>query len=231
MLKAKFLTAREGPFDLLESILWNDGYLLLPEHLERMQSSAEYFDFKFERGTVAKALEETERQFERGQRIKVRIQLERSGAMKVTHVRVEEPAGLEKIIISAIRVFSGDRFLRHKTTRRTLYEQQQAEALRRGYEEVLFLNESDEVTESANSNVFIEKDGQWLTPAVACGVLPGVYRRHLLETNPSAAERTLKLEDLAHADAIYLCNSVRGCRRVAVVLNDAPVDYRNSIFS
>ncbi len=124
-------------------------------------------------------------------------------------------------MISAKRVFSGDRFLRHKTTRRALYEQQYEEALRTGYDEVLFLNERCEITEGAINNVFIEKDGQWLTPPVTSGVLPGTYRRHLLETNPSAAERALKLEDLAAADAVYLCNSVRGCRKITLVLDDS----------
>ncbi|MGA2350528.1 MAG: aminodeoxychorismate synthase component I [Terracidiphilus sp.] len=220
MLKAKFLTRREEPFDLLESILWNDGYILLPQHLERMQSSAEYFEFKFERETVTAALEKLERHFERGLRIKVRVQLERGGAVKVTHVKAAEPAEIGRVLISAIRVFSGDRFLRHKTTRRALYEQQYEEALRAGYEEVLFLNERGEVTEGAISNVFIEKDGQWLTPPIVCGVLPGIYRRHLLETNPSAAERRLKLEDLACANAVYLCNSVRGCRKVTLIRDE-----------
>jgi para-aminobenzoate synthetase/4-amino-4-deoxychorismate lyase len=48
-------------------------------------------------------------------------------------------------------------------------------------------------------------------------LLPGIYRRHLLETKPAAAERTLQLEDLASADAVYICNAVRGCREVTVV--------------
>jgi branched-subunit amino acid aminotransferase/4-amino-4-deoxychorismate lyase len=69
---------------------------------------------------------------------------------------------------------------------------------------VLFLNERGEATGGAISNIFIEMDGQWLTPPVDCGALPGTYRRHLLETNQSAAEKTLKLEDLACADGVYL---------------------------
>jgi para-aminobenzoate synthetase / 4-amino-4-deoxychorismate lyase len=220
MLKAEFLTRCEEPFELLETILWSDGYILLREHMERMESSAEYFEFKFDRDTVTVALEKAETQFERGQRIKVRLQMESGGAVKVTHARATEPAGMEKVTISVKRVFSGDRFLRHKTTRRAQYEKQHKEALRKGYDEVLFLNERDEVTEGAISNVFVEKDGQWLTPPVACGVLPGTYRRHLLETNPLAAEQILKLEDLACADGVYLCNSVRGCRKVMIVHDD-----------
>ena len=95
------------------------------------------------------------------------------------------------------------------------------QARRQGYDEVLFLNERGEVTEGAISNIFIEKDGHWFTPPVSCGLLPGIYRRQLLETSP-AAERTLQLQDLVSADAVYICNAVRGCRKVTVVAPPIP---------
>ena len=48
LLKSEFLTRREEPFQLIESILWNDGYQLLLMHLERMETSATYFGFNFD---------------------------------------------------------------------------------------------------------------------------------------------------------------------------------------
>jgi len=216
LLKSEFLTRRDEPFQLLESILWNDGYSFLPLHLERMESSALYFGFDFDRNAMLLALDDERKRLPRGVRIKVRVLLERSGAIAISHAPVEQEAGGGKVILSSRRVFSGDRFLRHKTTRRQLYNQEYAQARRQGYDEVLFLNERGEVTEGAISNVFIEKDGHWFTPPVSCGLLPGIYRRQLLETGP-AAERMLQLQDLVSADAVYLCNAVRGCRRVTVV--------------
>ena len=217
LLKSEFLTSREESFQLLESILWNDGYSgVLPLHLERMESSAAYFGFNFDREAMVAALDEKSRQFPRGARLKLRVLLERSGALTLSHTPLEQEAGEGKVIVSESRVFSGDRFLRHKTTRRQLYDQQYAQARRQGYDEVLFLNERGEVTEGAISNVFIEAEGHWFTPPVACGLLPGIYRRHLLETKP-AAEKTLLLHDLVSADAVYICNAVRGCRKVTVV--------------
>jgi para-aminobenzoate synthetase / 4-amino-4-deoxychorismate lyase len=216
LLKSEFLTRRDQPFQLLESILWNDGYSLLPLHLERMESSAAYFGFHFDRKVILAALEDERKQLPCGARIKVRVLLERSGAVIISHAPVEEEAGSGTAIVSASRVFSGDRFLRHKTTRRQLYDQEYAQARQQGYDEVLFLNERGEVTEGAISNVFIEREGRWFTPPIACGLLPGVYRRHLLETRP-VAEESLQLQDLASADAVYICNAVRGCRKVTVV--------------
>jgi para-aminobenzoate synthetase/4-amino-4-deoxychorismate lyase len=218
LLKSEFLTRREEPFQLLETILWNDGYSLLPLHLERIESSARYFGFSFDPNAFLAALENVGKQLTSGVRTKVRLLLDRSGRLMVTHVPVTvEPAGIGKIMVSAVRTSSGDRFLRHKTSRRLLYDQQYEQALRQGCEDVLFLNERGEVTEGAISNVFIEKEGQWFTPPVACGLLPGIYRRHLLETKPATGEKALQLEDLAGADAVYICNAVRGCRKVTLV--------------
>jgi para-aminobenzoate synthetase/4-amino-4-deoxychorismate lyase len=216
LLKSEFLTQREESFQLIESLLWQDGYPLLALHLERLESSARYFGFAFERSAILSALDATARQLS-GARSKVRLLLDRTGAISVTHSLVAESKGPGKIKISDLRVASTDRFLRHKTTRRRLYEQQYEQARREGFDEVLFRNEHGELTEGAISNLFIEKDGQWLSPPLSCGLLPGVYRRHLLETLPHATERVLRMEDLASADAIYLCNAVRGCRKATLV--------------
>jgi para-aminobenzoate synthetase/4-amino-4-deoxychorismate lyase len=125
-------------------------------------------------------------------------------------------ASIGRVCISNLRTDPVDRMLYHKTTDRPLYAQAFADAVRDGYDDVLFLNRHGEVTEGAISNVFIEKDGRWLTPPIDCGLLAGVYRRHLLETRSEIEERVLSLDDLRDADAIYLCNAVRGLRRVEI---------------
>ena len=112
------------------------------------------------------------------------------------------------------RTSSTDVFFRHKTTHRPLYDRLFAEAQREGFDEVLFLNEKDEVTEGAISNVFVRLAGRLYTPPLGCGVLPGVFRRHLLDAVASTEERVLTLEDLQAASDVYLCNSVRGLRRI-----------------
>ena len=216
LLKAEFLTRREEPFQLIESILWSDGYSMLPLHLDRMELSAKYFGFHFDRISVDAALEKAKSQFPPGIRIKVRVLLERSGAVAISHAPAEAQALPQRVVISPMRVSSSDRFLRHKTTRRGLYDQQLTWARSQGYAEVIFRNEREEVTEGAISNIFIEKSGQWFTPPVECGLLPGIYRRHVLETRPAVVEKVLSLADLASADAVYLCNAVRGIRKVTV---------------
>jgi para-aminobenzoate synthetase/4-amino-4-deoxychorismate lyase len=125
-------------------------------------------------------------------------------------------APLGRVRIAPQRTDPDDPMLYHKTTHRPLYAQAFADALRDGFDDVLFLNLRGEVTEGAISNLFIEKDGRWFTPPIECGLLAGVYRRHLLETRPDIQERALHEEDLRTAAAIYLCNAVRGLRRVEI---------------
>ena len=48
--------------------------------------------------------------------------------------------------------------------------------------DVIFFNERGEVTEGANNNIVIRKDGILLTPPITCGLLPGTLRAHLIET-------------------------------------------------
>ncbi len=82
LLKSEFLTSRDEPFQLLESILWNDGYSLLPLHLERMESSAAYFGFNFDREAILAALEEESKQLPCGARTQGSSS---AGALRRTH--------------------------------------------------------------------------------------------------------------------------------------------------
>ena len=78
-----------------------------------------------------------------------------------------------------------------------------------GVDEVVFLNERGELTEGSITNLFVERDGVLLTPALDCGLLPGTLRAELLAEG-RAREAVLTLADLDTAQAIWLGNSVRG---------------------
>jgi len=120
------------------------------------------------------------------------------------------------VCIATERTDSNDRWLFHKTTQRALYAQAFSAASEKGFDDALFLNERGEVTEGAISNLFVEKNGRMFTPPIDCGVLPGVYRRHLLDSRSNIEERVLTLDDLREADAVYICNAVRGLRKVEI---------------
>jgi para-aminobenzoate synthetase/4-amino-4-deoxychorismate lyase len=217
LLKASFLTHRYPDFQLIETLRWEGNFHFLEMHLERMESSADYFDFSFFREEIHRQLMQHSESFAAGKIYRVRLLLCVAGSLTVEAKEFlpGHPTGL--IRLSEKHTHSTDVFLRHKTTERSLYVREYAEALAKGCDEVIFTNERGEVTEGAVSNLLIEQDGILLTPPLSCGVLPGIHRRYLLETNANAKEKILTLADLHSADAIYICNSLRGMRRVWLI--------------
>ncbi len=112
--------------------------------------------------------------------------------------------------LSPHRVASGDVLLRHKTSWRDLYDEEQARlAKSAGADEALFLNERGELTEGSRSSLFLRRGGKLLTPALSCGLLDGVLRREMIEQG-LCTEAVLTPDDLASADAVLLGNSLRG---------------------
>lgn len=223
-LKAEFLTRATEPFSLIETMLWNGSYPLIDLHLDRLADSADYFGFSCDRAAVQSTLLAEATLFADQRPRRVRLLLDCDGT---THIVAEPIAVLSgaapaRVLIASERMDPDNRFLFHKTTNRKMYDFAFAEAVSAGFSDILFLNLRSEVTEGAVSNVLIEKGGRWYTPPVACGLLPGVYRRFLLETRADLEEKVLTLEDVRNADAVYICNAVRGLRRVDVSLNSAP---------
>jgi len=227
VLKAEFLmgSAQGVPdeFSLLETMLWDDGYPLIELHLDRLLDSAEYFCIACERGVTESALMEYARGFESGPARRVRMLVDRDGQISIGDQPLAKIIGGEAKLASACiaqqRTDSKDAMLFHKTTYRPLYVRALNEAVDAGFDDVLFMNERGEVTEGAISNIFVEKGGRWLTSPVGSGLLAGVYRRHLMETLANAEEKVLRPEDLRQADAVYLCNAVRGLRKAEIDWN------------
>jgi len=217
LLKAEFLVRPPRDFQLIETMLWDGDFSLLSMHLDRLEASAEYFRFACDRIDIAAQLIEASILFEPEQRYRVRLLLDANGNVTITATKHTPDAATGTIRLSPERTSSKDVFLRHKTTQRKLYERQYAEAQASGFDDTIFLNEKEEITEGAISNIFIRRGNRLLTPPLSSGVLPGVFRRHLLETEVDAEECVLKLADLESADAVFLCNSVRGLWQVKLL--------------
>ncbi len=204
-------------FGLIETLLWtrDEGFFLLGEHLERLRHSSAQLGFCFDEARVIEAFThaaEGSSQCATG-RLRVRIVLQANGAIESGAVEIEPTASgaVWTVAVAERRFLSSDPLLRHKTTRRELYETELAGS---GVDEVLFLNERDEVCEGARANVFLAREGVLLTPPLSCGLLPGTLRAYLLREG-RAREATLKLADFDGAE-FYMGNSVRGLVRGAL---------------
>jgi para-aminobenzoate synthetase/4-amino-4-deoxychorismate lyase len=215
LLKAGFLTRHPRNFQLIETMLWENAELpFLRMHLDRLEASANYFSFPFDRSAILARIADTTQQLQADDSYRIRLLLGSSGDVSLTATKFTADAATVTICISDKPTSSTDVFLRHKTTHREQYDREYAQARTDGFDEVIFMNERGEVTEGAISNIFVLQEGKLLTPPLNSGVLPGIYRRHLLETNPKAEERVLTMQDLQSAEAVFLCNSIRGMREV-----------------
>ena len=224
-LKAQFLTMPQPKFELLESLLWDGSYRFLDLHLERMQVFGRVFRFCLRRRRASFATGAQPSHLNPGSAYKVRVLLARQGGIRIENA-VLEPAHNTRERWFSLRTKSlpATGFSITKRPIGISYEREYAEARRQGHEDVVFTNERGEITEGTRNNVFIEIGTALFTPPVTCGLLPGVFRRHLLETDPRAAERILSVTDLRSAGAIYLCNSVKGCGESRL---SAKLDSRN----
>lgn len=212
--KAAFLLQSPPDFKLVETLYWMRRYRGLEAHLKRMRDSAAYFGFRFDARTARFELRKLAARFPLVPQ-RVRLTLSKEGNLEITRADcVAQRFG--RVGISDRRVSSQDRFLFHKTTNRTVYEQELAVARKRKLDDVLFFNERGELTEGTIHNVFLVKRNVWRTPAVTCGLLPGVCRARILRKRQNSCEAILSFEDLIHADAVYLCNDVRGIFEVKV---------------
>lgn len=205
--KARVLTQCPPEFSLLETLLWtpDEGFFLLDRHLERVKKSAEYFSRPVDTDEICGLLDEAVRG--QAQSCRVRLLVPEDGLPSID-VRLFIPhTGDYRIRLAKEPIASSNVFLYHKTTNRRVYE----EALQDCpvCNDVLLWNENGRITESCIANVIVEMDGELFTPPVSCGLLPGVYRAHLLDQG-KIREREIGVDELRGCTRIWLANSVRG---------------------
>ena len=77
-----------------------------------------------------------------------------------------------------------------------------------GEQEIIYHTADGKLLETSIGNLVLKMDGKLYTPPSSLGILPGIYRQHLLESG-QVEEKVLTIEDLKQAEVIYACNAVR----------------------
>jgi para-aminobenzoate synthetase/4-amino-4-deoxychorismate lyase len=216
LLKARFLTEAEEPFRLIETMRWvrGEGFHLLERHLARLRASSRYFGFRFDEAAVRKALSRAVEGLEGIQRVRLTLGARGDVQVEAEAITLPAPNAVWRYTFADEPIDSRDRRFHHKTTLRALYEREFAmQRAATGCDEVVLLNERGEVTEGSRTNVFVERDGVWLTPPLSSGVLDGCLRRELIENGPQrVVERVLSPVDLENG-IVWFGNALRGLVR------------------
>ncbi|RZL35275.1 MAG: bifunctional aminodeoxychorismate synthase component I/aminotransferase, partial [Rubrivivax sp.] len=206
--KARFLARAEAPVQALETLRLENGVAMRGEaHLARMQRTARHFGLRFSLAEARVYLSGIADTHADGS-WRLRLTCAADGRFEHTLAGFTPIAGPVRLVLADRPVPTrGPRaeFLAHKTTRRELYAfDKPADAF-----DVILWNEAGELTECSFGNLALRLDGQWLTPPLAVGLLPGVLRAELLAQG-RIHEARLTRDDLARAQGLAFFNSLRG---------------------
>ncbi|MCW5646130.1 MAG: aminodeoxychorismate synthase component I [Sphingopyxis sp.] len=205
LAKGEFVEAAGARFDLVETMFFDpvEGVQRLEGHLARMKASAAALGFAFDRHGARNSLQSAT--FRLRHAARVRMRLAPSGALAVEVSPLPRLDELPVPVAVCPAPMAADDFrLSHKTSLRAAYDDARRDS---GAAEVVFVDAPGFVTEGSWSNIFVERDGQLLTPPLSLGLLPGVLRAELIDKG-RAVESHLRLADLA--DGFFIGNSLRG---------------------
>ena len=192
--------------ELIETFLWDPekGALDIDLHLERMCKSAANLKFKFEIIKIQEKILTIKSQ----SRLRCRLTLRFDGTINLTTALLSPNSKTWILGISDSILSSSDPWLLHKSSNRGLYDAERAN-LPDGIDEFIYLNERNEVCEGTITNIFVKIAGQWLTPPLSSGCLPGVLRRKKIE-DASCKVKIITFSDLQGAEKITVGNALRG---------------------
>ena len=218
--KAGFLYALQNqaePIGLFETIRVEQGQAChLEMHLGRISQSAKALMIKFDSNRAKSLIQEACSQLDASLIYRLRLDLSAEGLLSVKTAAIQNlQAGpilwASDILATDATMSSTDQLLGHKVTRRKLYDQAWLAAEKLGAFDALFVNEQGFVTEGGRSNVFIKKDGRWLTPPLASGCLPGVMRSMVMnDAKYQAVEQDITPTDVLSAEEVIFTNALRG---------------------
>ena len=220
-LKARFLTGLSNDFELFETLHASraDGCRQQERHLARLAASSAYFGFSWDAKAARAALQAACAARADDAPFRLRLALTQDGQLSVQSGTLSALPDTVKVMLADEATSADDLFLRHKSSVRTRYDAAWRAAEAQGGFDMLFFNERGELTEGGRSNVFVQLDGRWHTPPLACGLLPGVQRAAML-ADPAwnAQETVITRAMLAQAEAIVVCNALRGALPAQLIL-------------
>ena len=103
-----------------------------------------------------------------------------------------------------------------------------------GFHESILFNEKNEITETATANLALLISGEWVTPPISAGILPGVVRAIAIE-ECAVKVRSIHISEIPEVESAFLLSSLRIAQPVSHIgdmklkMGDASRDLEEQI--
>ncbi len=205
-LKKKFL---KTDFELIETMKVKNRRIYLKQlHLKRIKKAAKKFRFK-----INNKLNNLIPKYDY---CIMRILMNKCGKLKIEYKKINDMK-TNIITLAKNKTNTNNVFLYYKTTNRMWYSETMSKIEENKIFDEIYVNQKNQITEGARSNIIIKKNNVYYTPSLNCGLLNGCFRQFILR-KMKVIEKKLYIDDLKNADKIFCLNSIRGIFEVNLEL-------------
>jgi len=193
-----------GVFETIKTV--NGQPWALSRHMRRALNSARRIDQPFpSEELIRSAVTETilANPFSVG---RLRLLFDADGSFRVTHQEYLEIESAAKLGVYQLTEEVSGPVEKRYPYRKNL--EMLAEAKRAGFDDYILVNRDGFLTETAIANLIFQIDGQWMTPPLSDGVLPGVMRAILVEKN-GVIVRPIRAELLNEIESGFVVSSLK----------------------
>lgn len=198
--------------------------ILLEKHLKRLERAADFLKLgnPSERGiTVCKIEEylkeqktrpEVQKEFDSLEHCALKIMFTKENvvySLRENHYTQEQYEKGFRVDISQVKRNETSPLVYHKTMNYGDCILEKRNASNAGMDERIFLNTKSQISEGTVSNIFFVRKGVICTPEISCGLLPGILREYICETE-EVEETDIYVQDLKWYQECFVTNSLMG---------------------
>ena len=136
----------------------------------------------------------------------LRLSFSSNGDWLAVHIAYSELIEAAKLMTHTVRISTSGTQVKRFPYEHRLAIVKTAQSM--GFDEAVVLNEHNKISEAAVSNLLLKINGQWITPPLTDGALPGVVRALVLE-NCDVSVRSIDISIMHEIESALLIGSLR----------------------
>lgn len=187
----------------------NGRAILVKSHIKRLNDTLKMLQIDRQVSTADIALEASKNEMEWGV---LKVMVSEQNILFIRRANPYKRAGYQtgyQMEFSDIRRNETSPLVRHKTLNYGDCIMERRRAVKAGLDEMIFQNTRGEICEGTASNIFFVCNGKLITPAVTCGLLPGIIRGYICE-HFDVTECVITRGQIDDFDECFVTNSLLG---------------------